>query len=127
MTIKIYVVNSAFLRCLVQNPVLVCPTELIALAMLSNEIFFFALFNFRFGNYFISYDYSRTFLRKKMEHKQYASTDEVKADLLLVCDNCFKYNPPSDPVHSQGKTLQVISKPLGIEFRLFSKFSAVCW
>uniref|UniRef100_A0A0N5AWY7 Bromo domain-containing protein n=1 Tax=Syphacia muris TaxID=451379 RepID=A0A0N5AWY7_9BILA len=45
-------------------------------------------------------------IRHKMEHKQYANPDELKRDLLLVCDNCFKYNPPSDPVHLQGKSLQ---------------------
>lgn len=42
-----------------------------------------------------------------MEAKQYASPEEMREDLLLVCENCFKYNPPSDPVHQHGKTLQV--------------------
>ncbi|VDD86960.1 unnamed protein product [Enterobius vermicularis] len=45
-------------------------------------------------------------IRKKMDNKQYANPEELKRDFLLVCDNCFKYNPPSDPVHLQGKTLQ---------------------
>uniref|UniRef100_F1KR80 Bromodomain-containing protein 2 n=2 Tax=Ascaris TaxID=6251 RepID=F1KR80_ASCSU len=45
-------------------------------------------------------------IRRKMEAKQYASPEEMREDLLLVCENCFKYNPPSDPVHQHGKTLQ---------------------
>uniref|UniRef100_A0A158PPH3 Bromodomain-containing protein 2 n=1 Tax=Anisakis simplex TaxID=6269 RepID=A0A158PPH3_ANISI len=45
-------------------------------------------------------------IRRKMEARQYATPDELKEDILLVCENCFKYNPPSDPVHQHGKTLQ---------------------
>ncbi|MFH4979228.1 hypothetical protein AB6A40_005937 [Gnathostoma spinigerum] len=45
-------------------------------------------------------------VRRKLEGKQYATPDEMRDDINLVCENCFKYNPPSDPVHQHGKTLQ---------------------
>ncbi|VDM37719.1 unnamed protein product [Toxocara canis] len=45
-------------------------------------------------------------IRRKMEARQYANPEEMREDVLLVCENCFKYNPPSDPVHQHGKTLQ---------------------
>lgn len=47
-------------------------------------------------------------LRRKLEAKQYATPDELRADVILVCENCYKYNPTSDPIHQHGRTLQVI-------------------
>jgi hypothetical protein len=46
-------------------------------------------------------------IKRKFDSRQYADPDEFAADLRLVCENCFKYNPPNDPIHMHGKTLLV--------------------
>lgn len=48
-------------------------------------------------------------LRRKLDAKQYATPEELRADVILVCENCYKYNPTSDPIHQHGRALQVIS------------------
>lgn len=46
-------------------------------------------------------------VKKKMEFKQYANADEVRSDIILMCNNCFLYNPADQPVHKLGKQLLV--------------------
>uniref|UniRef100_A0A914WHT4 Bromodomain-containing protein 2 n=1 Tax=Plectus sambesii TaxID=2011161 RepID=A0A914WHT4_9BILA len=44
-------------------------------------------------------------IKRKLDGRQYATPQELYDDVRLVCENCFKYNPPTDPVHQHGKTL----------------------
>uniref|UniRef100_A0A0R3RRQ2 Bromodomain-containing protein n=1 Tax=Elaeophora elaphi TaxID=1147741 RepID=A0A0R3RRQ2_9BILA len=45
-------------------------------------------------------------IRRKLDAKQYATPEELRADVILVCENCYKYNPTSDPIHQHGRALQ---------------------
>ncbi|KAL3097998.1 hypothetical protein niasHT_027543 [Heterodera trifolii] len=45
-------------------------------------------------------------IKKKMDARQYISPDEFRNDVLLMCRNCFTYNPEDQPVHKIGKQLQ---------------------
>uniref|UniRef100_A0A915PH32 Bm4523 n=1 Tax=Setaria digitata TaxID=48799 RepID=A0A915PH32_9BILA len=45
-------------------------------------------------------------IRRKLDAKQYATPEELRADVILVCENCYKYNPSSDPIHQHGRALQ---------------------
>ncbi|CAJ0558060.1 unnamed protein product, partial [Mesorhabditis spiculigera] len=45
-------------------------------------------------------------MRIKLDYRQYGNADEFLADIALMLDNCFKYNPPHDLVHQAGKQLQ---------------------
>ncbi len=46
-------------------------------------------------------------IKRKLENKQYATPDELRDDVRLICENCFKYNPVHDVIHQHGKTLWV--------------------
>jgi hypothetical protein len=46
-------------------------------------------------------------IKRKLDGRQYATPQELYDDVRLVCENCFKYNPPTDPIHQHGKTLMV--------------------
>nr|CDQ06843.1 Bm10119, isoform c [Brugia malayi] len=45
-------------------------------------------------------------IRRKLDAKQYATPEELRADVILICENCYKYNPTSDPIHQHGRALQ---------------------
>ncbi|VDM95643.1 unnamed protein product [Thelazia callipaeda] len=45
-------------------------------------------------------------IKRKLDAKQYATPDELRADVMLVCENCYKYNPSTDPIHQHGRALQ---------------------
>ncbi|CAJ0586337.1 unnamed protein product, partial [Mesorhabditis spiculigera] len=49
-------------------------------------------------------------IRKKLDYRQYVNADEFMADLQLMLDNCFKYNPPFDMVHQAGRQLEKFIK-----------------
>ncbi|KAJ1720646.1 hypothetical protein LPJ53_004754, partial [Coemansia erecta] len=44
-------------------------------------------------------------VQKKLGKKAYFSAADFVADLLLVFDDCFLFNPPDTPVHESGKKL----------------------
>lgn len=46
-------------------------------------------------------------MQKKMNAKQYATPDEFYADLMLICNNCFLFNPDGQPVNIAGKQMKV--------------------
>jgi bromodomain-containing factor 1 len=46
-------------------------------------------------------------MQKKMTARQYASIDEFYTDVMLICENCFKFNPEGQPVNLAGKNLKV--------------------
>lgn len=46
-------------------------------------------------------------IKKKMDAKQYANAEEFRDDIMLMCRNCFAYNPEDQPVNKLGKQLQV--------------------
>jgi bromodomain-containing factor 1 len=46
-------------------------------------------------------------MQKKMTAKQYANPDEFYADMQLIWENCFRYNPEGQPVNKCGKDLKV--------------------
>ncbi|KAJ1880535.1 hypothetical protein H4R99_005356 [Coemansia sp. RSA 1722] len=45
-------------------------------------------------------------VQKKLAKKAYAAVADFVADLRLVFDDCFLFNPPDTPVHDCGKKLQ---------------------
>lgn len=45
-------------------------------------------------------------MTNKLKTGQYATAMDFKADFDLMLDNCFAFNPPGNPVHDQGKTLE---------------------
>jgi hypothetical protein len=46
-------------------------------------------------------------IKRKMEARQYANPEEIRTDILLMCNNSFLYNPADQVVHKMGKQLQV--------------------
>lgn len=44
----------------------------------------------------------------KLSHGQYENAKEFEADVRLIFQNCYKFNPPTDPVHGMGKQLEAI-------------------
>lgn len=44
----------------------------------------------------------------KLSHGQYENAKEFEADIRLIFQNCYKFNPPTDPVHGMGKQLEAI-------------------
>uniref|UniRef100_A0A914N5H8 Bromodomain containing protein n=1 Tax=Meloidogyne incognita TaxID=6306 RepID=A0A914N5H8_MELIC len=44
-------------------------------------------------------------MRRKMDARQYVSPEEFKSDIMLMCDNCFTYNPEGQIVNKLGKQL----------------------
>ncbi|KAI6209732.1 hypothetical protein M3Y96_00251900 [Aphelenchoides besseyi] len=45
-------------------------------------------------------------MQKKLNALQYANPQEFYDDFQLICKNCFLYNPPDQPVHKCGKSMQ---------------------
>ncbi|KAE9547843.1 hypothetical protein FO519_008946 [Halicephalobus sp. NKZ332] len=45
-------------------------------------------------------------VKKKFDSKQYATAEEFRDDMILICDNCYRYNPEGTFVHTCGKQLQ---------------------
>lgn len=44
----------------------------------------------------------------KLKNGQYENAKEFEADVRLMFNNCFKFNPSSDPVHHMGRQLEAI-------------------
>lgn len=44
----------------------------------------------------------------KLSHGQYENAKEFEADIRLIFQNCYKFNPPTDPVHGMGKQLEAL-------------------
>lgn len=42
----------------------------------------------------------------KLEHGQYENAKEFEADIRLMFQNCYKFNPAADPVHGMGKQFE---------------------
>ena len=47
-----------------------------------------------------------TTILKKLKQRGYKDIDEFKEDMLLIFDNCFTFNPNTDPVHKHGKLVR---------------------
>ncbi|OMH79903.1 Bromodomain-containing protein, partial [Zancudomyces culisetae] len=47
-------------------------------------------------------------IRKKYDAGLYNSSDEFEADVRLMFNNCYKFNPPNHPVHLAGKRFEEI-------------------
>ena len=45
-------------------------------------------------------------ISSKLNHGQYENAREFEADVRLMFSNCYKFNPPSDPVHGMGKQFE---------------------
>jgi bromodomain-containing factor 1 len=46
-------------------------------------------------------------IKKKMDARQYVNAEEVRRDVVLMCNNCFTYNPEGQEVNKNGKQLLV--------------------
>jgi hypothetical protein len=46
-------------------------------------------------------------MKKKLDARQYINAQEIREDVMLMCNNCFLYNPADQPVHRMGKQLLV--------------------
>ena len=44
----------------------------------------------------------------KLSHGQYENAKEFEADIRLIFQNCYKFNPSSEPVHGLGKSLEAV-------------------
>lgn len=44
----------------------------------------------------------------KLEHGQYENAKEFEADVRLMFQNCYKFNPSADPVHVMGKKFEAV-------------------
>lgn len=55
-------------------------------------------------------------IKRKYDAKQYASVDEFRSDIILMCQNCFTYNPPDQLVHRLGKDLLVVLSVIKNEY-----------
>ncbi|KAJ1653566.1 hypothetical protein IWQ61_006334 [Dispira simplex] len=45
-------------------------------------------------------------VEKKLEAHQYPTVEAFAADVQLIFDNCFLFNPPENFIHTQGKRVQ---------------------
>lgn len=45
-------------------------------------------------------------IQEKLKINAYDSADEFEADMRLMFNNCYKFNPPNQPVHKMGKQLE---------------------
>jgi bromodomain-containing factor 1 len=45
-------------------------------------------------------------IKKKLDDGQYSSAPEFEADVRLMFDNCYRYNPEGTPVNMMGHKLQ---------------------
>lgn len=46
-------------------------------------------------------------MKRKMDARQYGNPEEFKNDILLMCNNCFTYNPDGQMVNKLGRQLLV--------------------
>ncbi|CAD5234292.1 unnamed protein product [Bursaphelenchus xylophilus] len=44
-------------------------------------------------------------IKRKFDARQYATPEEIRDDVHLVCNNCFQYNPEGQTVNKMGKDL----------------------
>lgn len=47
-------------------------------------------------------------IERKLNEGDYRSADEFEADIRLMFNNCYLYNPPMTPVHKMGKELEQV-------------------
>jgi bromodomain-containing factor 1 len=47
-------------------------------------------------------------IQEKLKVNAYDSADEFEADIRLMFNNCYKFNPPNQPVHKMGKELEEV-------------------
>ncbi|KAG9072717.1 hypothetical protein KI688_000493 [Linnemannia hyalina] len=45
-------------------------------------------------------------IRAKLESDEYDNAEQFEADVRLMLNNCYTFNPPTDPVHQMGQRLQ---------------------
>jgi len=45
-------------------------------------------------------------VKKKLENHQYETAKQFEDDVRLMFRNCYKYNPPKNPVYAMGKALE---------------------
>jgi len=45
-------------------------------------------------------------IARKQKKRRYKTIDEFKDDVMLIFENCFKFNFPGDPVHKAGQQLK---------------------
>ncbi|KAJ2302707.1 hypothetical protein IWW52_005806, partial [Coemansia sp. RSA 2704] len=45
-------------------------------------------------------------MKMKLDQRQYASLDDVRADARLIFDNCYLFNPPGTPVYDMGQQVE---------------------
>ncbi|RVD82395.1 uncharacterized protein DFL_006821 [Arthrobotrys flagrans] len=47
-------------------------------------------------------------IQRKLNHNEYNNSNEFEADIRLMFNNCYKFNPPSSPVYECGKQLEAV-------------------
>jgi bromodomain-containing factor 1 len=47
-------------------------------------------------------------IQEKLKVNAYDSADDFEADIRLMFNNCYKFNPPNQPVHKMGKQLEEV-------------------
>ncbi|EGX48025.1 hypothetical protein AOL_s00081g352 [Orbilia oligospora ATCC 24927] len=47
-------------------------------------------------------------IQRKLNHNEYNNSNEFEADIRLMFNNCYKFNPPSSPVYDCGKQLEAV-------------------
>ncbi|PIA16200.1 Bromodomain-domain-containing protein [Coemansia reversa NRRL 1564] len=51
-------------------------------------------------------------IQRKISKKSYRSVADFVADIQLIVDDCFMFNPPDSPVHECGKALHALAAEL---------------
>ncbi|KAK6528234.1 hypothetical protein TWF281_009481 [Arthrobotrys megalospora] len=47
-------------------------------------------------------------IQRKLNHNEYNNSNEFEADIRLMFNNCYKFNPPASPVYDCGKQLEAV-------------------
>ncbi|EPS36535.1 hypothetical protein H072_9928 [Dactylellina haptotyla CBS 200.50] len=47
-------------------------------------------------------------IQRKLNHNEYNNSNEFEADMRLMFNNCYKFNPPDSPVFKCGKSLEAV-------------------
>ncbi|KAK6535281.1 hypothetical protein TWF694_001749 [Orbilia ellipsospora] len=47
-------------------------------------------------------------IQRKLNHNEYNNSNEFEADMRLMFNNCYKFNPPDSPVYKCGKSLEAV-------------------
>ncbi|KAF3905852.1 hypothetical protein AA313_de0207476 [Arthrobotrys entomopaga] len=47
-------------------------------------------------------------IQRKLNHNEYNNSNEFEADMRLMFNNCYKFNPPDSPVYKCGKGLEAV-------------------